>query len=115
MNELNHSRLTKVVTANKRKDPCGGLESLDIYGEPVHLYYKGKPTYTTKVGAILTLLTYIWLLFIAGLGCKRMYHDWNPVLSEYTSGVNMTNSRLNPFEKGKGFDISFGGSGNENG
>ena len=95
-----------MVTANKKKDPCLGLESLDIYGEPVHLYYNGKPTYTTKVGAILTIMTYVWLMFIAGIGVKRVHRDWNPILAEYSGALNMIEAKLNPFKKD--FDIAFG-------
>ena len=87
---------------------CHLLNSLDIYGEPVRLHYEGKPTYTTKTGAMLSILTYIWLIFIAGIGVKRINHDWNPVFSEYSKGSNMTETVLNPFQKGKDFDIAFG-------
>jgi len=109
---MNQSKLTKLVTANKAKAgknrACQGLKEIDIYGEPVILHYKGKATFNTKVGAILTIVTYVWLSFVAGIGFVRVYEDWNPVLSEYKKPTNMTGTVLNPFEKGREFDISFG-------
>jgi len=39
--------------------------SLDIYGHPVGVTYKGKDTYQTKLGALFSFFTYILVIFYA--------------------------------------------------
>jgi hypothetical protein len=41
------------------------FRSLDIYGEPVALNYKGKGSYNTGCGAFYTIITFILMLFFA--------------------------------------------------
>ena len=40
----------------------GFLTALDIYGHPIGLHYKGDSTYKTRLGSLVTLLTYALLL-----------------------------------------------------
>ena len=35
------------------------LRNLDIYGSPFKVHYKGNSTYTTVMGGVLTLMTFI--------------------------------------------------------
>ena len=39
------------------------LTSLDIYGHPVGVLFKGSSVYQTRLGALITLITYMLMLF----------------------------------------------------
>ena len=38
------------------------FRSLDRFGHPIDLLYKGKPSYKTKLGALVSLCTYLLIL-----------------------------------------------------
>ena len=52
--------------------------SLDAYGEPVSVSYKGDTTYKTHMGACLTLLSRVFLVFFTFMGVIELYQYRNP-------------------------------------
>ena len=41
--------------------PCKWLQSIDLFGAPVSLIYKGESTFTTRVGGFFSLL---WIIIV---------------------------------------------------
>ena len=41
------------------KKVIDGFRSLDLFGEPVTVYYKGKSKYETKIGALFSVAIFI--------------------------------------------------------
>ena len=39
------------------------LVDFDIYGHPIGVHFKGSDMFKTKLGALLTLMTYILIIF----------------------------------------------------
>lgn len=39
------------------------LKSLDIFGYPIGVHYKGSDTYQTRLGAVCTFLAYVLMAF----------------------------------------------------
>ena len=70
--------------------------------------YKGESYYTTSIGAFATFLSFIGISFIALEAAKRLLHDYNPVLTEYSqfNDPNIKDNAVNPFKRN--FDISVG-------
>ena len=50
------------------------VKNLDIYGSPFKVHYRGKETYMTAMGGILTLATFI-LICINTLDISTQYFD----------------------------------------
>ncbi len=42
-----------------------GFKSLDTFGEPVAVNYRGKTKYKSKIGAFFTLIAYIIITFVS--------------------------------------------------
>ena len=53
-------------TSNK-KNGCGSnggvLESVDVYGAPIEIRYKGMSKYNTSFGGIMTIVSYLIFAF----------------------------------------------------
>ena len=52
--------------------------SLDSYGDPFKITYKGKSTYQTEIGALFTLGMNIFMLIFVGLGFLDLMNYKNP-------------------------------------
>jgi len=50
---------------------------LDIYGQPIGVNYKGQASYKTKVGALLSLITFGLGLALTGTKIKEMINKDN--------------------------------------
>jgi len=55
------------------------IRIFDMYGEPVKINYKGKETYQTIPGGILSISLIILMILFAGIKAKRLFmkEDWN--------------------------------------
>ena len=45
------------------KMPRGSFASLDLYGHPIGVNLNGKSMFKTKLGSLITLMTYALILF----------------------------------------------------
>ena len=52
----------------------GILNYIDIYGHVIGVHYKGNGTYTTRLGGLLTLVTFT-LICINGVGLFTQFAD----------------------------------------
>jgi len=59
---------------------------LDIYGHPIGVNYKGQASYKTKVGAILSLITFGLGLALIGIKIKQM------VIKDNSNVIHLTNT-----------------------
>ena len=57
--------------------------SLDGYGEPVSVSYKGDSAYKTPVGALLTLAMRGFMLFFTTLGVLELLGYQNPQINQF--------------------------------
>lgn len=52
---------------NHKKNGCGSnggvLESVDVYGAPIEIRYKGMSKYNTSFGGIMTIFSYVIFAF----------------------------------------------------
>ena len=66
------------------------VNAVDIYGEPIHLNYRGQSTYNTKVGFMATLAT---VGLMAGFGYSKaaqLINKTNPTIAQ----TQLTNNLL---------------------
>ena len=76
--------LSKAYIKSKGKGSrCEGLRALDAFGVPIHLYYEGSSEYRTKVGAVITLFLYVFLLYVTHIAVWRIYKSANPTISTW--------------------------------
>ena len=54
------------------------FSTLDAYGEPISVSYKGDTTYKTPVGAILTLSMRSFMIFFTLTGVFELLNYKNP-------------------------------------
>jgi hypothetical protein len=54
------------------------VNALDIYGQPIGVNYKGESSYKTKVGALMSLFTFVLGIALAGSKIKLMATKDNP-------------------------------------
>ena len=60
------------------------VKSIDVYGQPFTVNFKGSETHKTYVGAFFTLLTYGFLIFYAVVRFEqRLLRDTKPQISQY--------------------------------
>jgi hypothetical protein len=60
---------------------CDTLRDLDAFGVPIHLFYQGTSSYRTKVGALITLILYTFLLYVTSISVTRLNDAINPTIS----------------------------------
>ena len=84
------------------------FQSLDYYGTPVQLYFKGRSDYRTTFGATVSLLSYVSLFIVTLVWAVRYYSDFNPSFTEYRKLIDMSDGQtlVKPFEHD--FNIGFG-------
>ena len=65
------------------------LRSVDIFGHPINLQYKGSASYQSLLGAVLTLAVYAltFVLFIKGIKEVIMMQD--PELTSYEKPLSL--------------------------
>ena len=51
-----------------------GFRSLDLFGEPVTVYFKGKSKYKTKIGALFSVAIFIICAVSGGRYANRMFN-----------------------------------------
>ena len=49
-----------------------GFRSLDFFGEPVTVYFKGKSKYKTKIGAFFSVAVFLMCAVSGGKYAKRL-------------------------------------------
>ena len=54
------------------KKVIDGFRSLDLFGEPVTVYFKGKSKYKTKIGAFFSVAIFIICAVSGGKYAKRL-------------------------------------------
>jgi hypothetical protein len=57
-----------------------GFRSLDFFGEPVTVYYKGKSKYKTKIGAFFSVAVFIMCAVSGGRYANRMFNREDPFI-----------------------------------
>lgn len=55
--------------------------SLDNYGEPVSVSYKGRSTYQTHLGALLTVAMRGFMMLFTAMGVLELFQFKNPAVS----------------------------------
>ena len=58
------------------------LRSIDAFGAPIGVNYKGNDTYQTKLGGVVSLVTFVVILFYA---VYQTYVMWSYTGSTFTS------------------------------
>ena len=67
--------------------------SIDDYGEPVSVSYKGDSTYKTPVGAVLTLGMRLLMLIFTIYGVLKLTDFQDPQITQYTVFDNRSDGR----------------------
>ena len=62
------------------------FKSIDIFGEPIALNYRGKGSYTTFPGALSTVVTFVLMLFFAVKQVSKFVDKTDPTTS-YNEGI----------------------------
>ena len=62
---------------------------LDIYGQPIGVNYKGQASYKTKVGALLSLITFGIGLALTVIKIKQMVNKDNSNVSQFTKTLDL--------------------------
>jgi hypothetical protein len=62
---------------------------LDIYGQPIGVNYKGESTYKTKVGALMSLITFGLGLALAGSKIQQMVDKDNSNIQQLTNTLDL--------------------------
>ena len=44
------------------------LQDKDVFGEPISINFKGKTEYKTKLGALCTIMMYVFMLILVAMG-----------------------------------------------
>ena len=60
------------------------FKSLDMFGEQISLNYKGKSSYNTKLGAVVSLVSYLMLLTYAINMLLVVINRRNPSITNYS-------------------------------
>jgi hypothetical protein len=99
--------------ATSKNDRCahrflGYWRSQDVFGEKVHFTYKGKMSYQTSIGALISvIIKFIMILFIV-YEAYTIFTRKHPAISVKTShhDLSLEPSTVLPFKYG--FDIAVG-------
>ena len=81
------------------------VNSVDIYGEPIQLNYRGESTYKTKIGFIATLATFG---LMAGFGYSKaaqLVNRSNPSITQTQKTYNLLAQELKPNLRDNKFEI----------
>jgi len=77
MDKRNKTLILKAVTEKKHSSLSHKLhkkwKSMDMYGEKVHLLYKGNASYKTSVGAFFTLLVRMIIISFLVYECFLLF------------------------------------------
>ena len=65
------------------------LRDIDIYGHSVNVNYKGRDTYKTSIGGILTIATFIFTLIMSFKAIEELFVMHDPKLIEYTRKLTL--------------------------
>mgnify|MGYP001626562620 CR=1 FL=1 len=71
------------------------LKERDIYGQPISINYKGSDVFKTKIGALVSLLTYMLIIFNL-VNLTRAFMDGSKQ-DETTSTVSFNRFEAGPF------------------
>ena len=58
--------------------------NIDNFGENISINYKGNSEYKTVLGAIFTLLLYVFITIITFWGIIEVFEYQDPQISQYT-------------------------------
>ena len=77
--------LSSAYTKSKegKANRCEGLSNFDAFGVPIHLYYNRQSAYRTKVGALITLILYLFFLNVTKIAFSRIIYKENPTISQW--------------------------------
>ena len=84
--------------------------SIDMYGHPVGVNYKGSDAYKTRLGALVTLLTYLLIGTYAGFKIVKLVTKDDPEKASLIEVLNMNSPEAGiSFEEGQfDFAVAFG-------
>jgi len=108
----NRTNLVRAIATSK-KDRCthrllGYWRSQDVFGEKVHFTYKGKMSYQTSIGALISvIIKCIMILFIV-YEAYTIFTRKHPAISVKTSHHDLSVEPGTVFPFKYGFDIAVG-------
>ena len=70
------------------------VNSVDIYGEPVQLNYRGQSTYKTKIGSLATLATVGLMLAFTYSKAVQLITRSNPSITQTKATLDLINDPL---------------------
>ena len=59
------------------------FRSIDTFGEPVAVNYRGKTKYQSKIGAFFTVLAYIIISFVIITKGRQLFNKDEPTIKQY--------------------------------
>ena len=60
------------------------LQKQDSFGEPVSINYRGEVTFTTMVGAIVSIVEKIFILVVGAMGLLDLMTYQDPNITQYS-------------------------------
>jgi hypothetical protein len=99
--------------ATSKKHKCthqfiGYWRSQDVFGEKVHFTYKGKHSYQTSIGASISILIKIIMLFFIAYEAYVILARKHPAISVKISHQDLSEEPGGVFPFKYGFDIAVG-------
>jgi hypothetical protein len=82
------------------------VNSVDIYGEPIQLNYRGQPAFKTKVGCLATLATFGLMFGFGYSKVAQLINKTNPSITQTSITLDLLNSDVEPNLKDNKFEIS---------
>ena len=84
------------------------LHNRDVFGEPIHVAYKGHETYRTTPGSLLTLLMQVMTVIYLAIKVSEVIHLSDPQIVNYKQPLTKEDKRdVIPIELGdKGYVVA---------
>ena len=75
------------------------FKSIDIYGHPIGVHYKGNSTYQTKLGSLVTLFTFVFVTIYAAILVIELRTGESQEVSSRSIKLDLSKSERKPLDE----------------
>ena len=84
---------------NKMKKFSAAFKSIDIYGHPIGVHYKGNSTFQTKLGSLMTLFSFVFVTIYAAILVTELTTGESQEVQSLSIKVDLSESGRKPLDE----------------